>query len=86
MPGETPGSGPVIIVTAHYDHLGIRNGEIYNGADDNASGAAALTALAEYFVSQPPKHDILFVALDAEDVGFLRARALIRDPALPLDR
>ncbi|MEQ9505712.1 MAG: M28 family peptidase [Hyphomonas sp.] len=84
--GETPGSGPLIIVTAHYDHLGIRNGEIYNGADDNASGAAALTAIAEYFVRQPPKHDILFVALDAEEVGFLGARALIRDPALPLDR
>ncbi|MBA3069828.1 MAG: M28 family peptidase [Hyphomonas sp.] len=86
VPGETPGTGPLIIVTAHYDHLGIRNGEIYNGADDNASGAAALTALAEYFVRQPPRHDILFVALDGEEVGFLGARALVRDPAVPIDR
>jgi hypothetical protein len=86
VPGQTPGTGPLIIVTAHYDHLGIRNGEIYNGADDNASGAAALTALAEYFVRQPPRHDILFVALDGEEVGFLGARALVRDPALPIDR
>ncbi len=84
--GETPGLGPLIVVTAHYDHLGIRDGEIYNGADDNASGAAALTAIAEYFVRQPPRHDILFVALDGEEVGFLGARALVRDPALPLDR
>jgi hypothetical protein len=86
VPGKTPGSGPLIVVTAHYDHLGIRNGEIYNGADDNASGSAALTAIADYFVGHPPLHDILFVALDAEEVGFLGARALIRDPALPLDR
>ena len=86
VPGETPGEGPLIIVTAHYDHLGVRNGEIYNGADDNASGAAALTALAEYFVRQPPKHDILFAALDGEEVGLMGARAIVRDPALPIDR
>lgn len=86
VPGATPGEGPVLVITAHYDHLGVRNGEIYNGADDNASGSAMLTALAEYFVRQPPRHDILFVALDGEEVGFLGARALVRDPAFPLDR
>lgn len=84
--GETPGEGPLLVITAHSDHLGIRNGEIYNGADDNASGAAMLTALAEYFVRVPPKHDILFAAVDAEEVGFLGARAFLRDPAIPLDR
>lgn len=84
--GDTPGEGPVIVVTAHHDHLGIRNGEIYNGADDNASGSAMLTALAEYFLQAPPKHDILFVALDAEEVGFLGTRAFVRDPAIPVDR
>ena len=86
IPGETPGEGPMIAVTAHHDHLGIRNGEIYNGADDNASGSAMLTALAEYFIHAPPKHDILFVALDAEEVGFLGVRAFVRDPAIPVDR
>ncbi len=84
--GETPGTGPMIVVTAHYDHLGIREGEIYNGADDNASGSAALVAMADYFVRHPPTHDILFVALDGEEVGFLGARALMRDPAVDIAR
>jgi len=86
VPGETPGAGPMIVVTAHYDHLGIREGEIYNGADDNASGSAALAAMADYFVRNPPRHDILFVALDAEEVGFLGARAFMRDPQIDLSR
>lgn len=86
VPGETPGQGPVILVTAHFDHLGIKDGEIYNGADDNASGAAMLTALAEYFIARQPKHDILFVALDAEEIGLLGARALAFDPEVPMDR
>jgi len=86
VPGETPGAGPMIVVTAHFDHLGIREGEIYNGADDNASGSAALVAMADYFVRHPPRHDILFVALDAEEAGFLGARALMRDPAIDLSR
>jgi len=86
VPGETPGQGPVILVTAHYDHLGIKDGEIYNGADDNASGAAMLTALAEYFVKRRPRHDTLFVALDAEEIGLLGARALAFDPGVPMDR
>lgn len=84
--GATPGEGPLLVITAHHDHLGIRGGEIYNGADDNASGAAMLTALAEHFVRQPPQHDILFAALDAEEVGFLGARAFLRDPAIPVER
>ena len=86
VPGKTPGAGPVIVVTAHYDHLGIRDGEIYNGADDNASGCGALVALAAHFIGHPPQHDLLFVALDGEEVGFLGARALMRDPAIPLGR
>jgi hypothetical protein len=56
-----------IVVTAHYDHLGIKNGEVYNGADDNASGTAALFALAEYFVKNKPANSIIFVAFDAEE-------------------
>lgn len=86
VPGETPGTGPVILITAHYDHLGIVDGEIYNGADDNASGCGALVALAEYFAVHKPKHDLLFAALDGEEIGFLGAFALLRDPALPIDR
>lgn len=68
----------ILIVTAHYDHLGIRDGEIYNGADDNASGAAALTAVADYFSRHAPESDMIIAALDAEEIGLLGARALLR--------
>src|SRR5829696_3187452 len=47
-----------IIISAHYDHLGIRNGKIYNGADDNASGTAALFAMAKAFKHSPPDHTV----------------------------
>ena len=66
-----------IVVTAHYDHLGIRNGAVYPGADDNASGVATLLAAARYFVAHPPHHPMLFAATDAEEIGLRGARALI---------
>lgn len=58
-----------IVITAHLDHLGIRNGKIYNGADDDASGVAALIAMATYFKKTSPKHTLIFAAVDAEEVG-----------------
>lgn len=69
-----------IAVTAHYDHVGIRNGEIYNGADDNASGTAALLALADWFVRHPPRHSLIFAAFDAEEGGLNGARAFVANP------
>jgi Zn-dependent M28 family amino/carboxypeptidase len=69
-----------IVVTAHYDHLGIRNGEIYVGADDNASGTAGLLALAQHFVRHQPRHSIIFAALDAEEGGLRGARAFVASP------
>lgn len=84
--GETPGEGPMLVVTAHYDHLGIQDGEIYNGADDNASGVAALIGVADYFRRNPPTHDIVFAALDAEEKGMLGARAMVRSDVIDLQR
>jgi hypothetical protein len=72
-----------IVVTAHYDHLGIRDGEIYNGADDNASGTGALLGLARYFAGAPPEHSIVFVAFDAEEMGLQGARAFVDAPPVP---
>src|SRR2546421_8450443 len=67
-----------IVVTAHYDHLGIRNGQIYNGADDNASGVAALLELAAHFSRERPDNSIIFAALDAEEIGLVGALALVK--------
>ena len=66
-----------IIITAHYDHVGINGGEIYNGADDNASGTAALFAIASYFKKNPPDHSLIFVAFDAEEKGLDGARFFV---------
>ncbi|MEM1150982.1 MAG: M28 family peptidase [Pseudomonadota bacterium] len=72
-----------LVVTAHYDHLGVIDGEIYNGADDNASGVGGLLAIAEYFVAYPPRHDVLLVAFDAEEQGFEGAKAFMAAPPIP---
>ncbi|HUF50379.1 MAG TPA: M20/M25/M40 family metallo-hydrolase [Longimicrobiales bacterium] len=68
-----------IVVTAHYDHVGIREGQIYNGADDNASGTAALMALARTFTQSKPRHSMIFVAFDAEEGGLRGARHFVGD-------
>lgn len=64
--GETD---KLIAITAHHDHLGTWEGEIYNGADDDASGTAALIAIAAYFKQNPPYHTLVIGAVDAEEIG-----------------
>lgn len=82
-------SRKLIVITAHFDHVGIgrsvEGDSIYNGADDNASGTAALLALAEYFSKNRPQHSFIFVALDGEEMGLQGARALLRDFPFPLE-
>jgi Zn-dependent M28 family amino/carboxypeptidase len=68
-------SDKYVIVTAHYDHLGTKSGEIYTGCDDNASGVAALFLLAEELGKNKPKHNFIFLALDGEEIGLLGAKA-----------
>jgi Zn-dependent M28 family amino/carboxypeptidase len=76
----------VIVVSAHYDHLGIVNNEIYNGADDNASGVAGLFFMAEYFTKNPPNNTLIFAAFDAEEMGLQGAKAFVADPPVALSR
>jgi hypothetical protein len=73
-----------IVVTAHYDHLGVRDGQTYFGADDNASGTAGLLALARYFAANPARHTLVFAAMDAEEGGLRGAHAFVANP--PVDR
>ena len=80
----TSSSNKVLVVSAHYDHLGVRKGEIYNGADDNASGVAGLLAVAEAFKARPPRHTVLIVAFDGEESGLRGAKAFVADPPVPL--
>jgi len=72
-----------IVISAHYDHLGTRNGVVFNGADDNASGTAALFAIAKYFSSHTPRNSFIFAAFDAEELGLLGSQAFVKQP--PVD-
>jgi Zn-dependent M28 family amino/carboxypeptidase len=67
----------LIVITAHYDHLGVRDGVVYPGADDNASGVAALLAVARDVAAAAPRHPLLFAALDGEELGQRGARAVL---------
>ncbi|MCW8092969.1 M20/M25/M40 family metallo-hydrolase [Alteromonas sp. ASW11-130] len=71
------------VISAHYDHLGKRGRQIYNGADDNASGVAALLALAHHFSVNTPRHSIIFIATDAEEAGLHGAEAFLSSSLIP---
>ncbi len=85
IPGKRS-DGPVLVLSAHYDHLGVRNGEIYNGADDDASGCVALLTIAERLLREPPEHDVVLAFFDAEEMGLRGARAFVADEVVPLSR
>jgi Zn-dependent M28 family amino/carboxypeptidase len=72
-----------IVLSAHYDHVGVRNGEVFNGADDNASGAAALAVIAGVVASHPLDSSLLVVAFDGEEENLIGSRAFVRHP--PVD-
>lgn len=81
----------VVLVTAHYDHLGIRapidGDSIYNGADDDASGNIALVEIAKALRNGPrPKRTILFVSITGEEVGGFGTSWYLQHPLRPLDK
>ena len=93
LPGSDPGlARQAVLFTAHWDHKGIgpvANGDsIYNGAEDNASGVAAMLAAAQAAaaIEPRPRRTLLFVATTAEESGLLGSEAYARDPLVPLER
>lgn len=96
-----PGSDPrlreeIVLLGAHYDHVGYGNrmnsrgpiGAVHNGADDNASGTAALLELIDAFrtLAAPPKRSVLFALWDGEEKGLLGSTHWVRSPTVPLER
>ncbi|MGJ8558808.1 MAG: M28 family peptidase [Litorimonas sp.] len=73
IPGQDP-MGPILEITAHFDHLGVQGDEIYNGADDNASGVGALLAILKSFRTASPENEVRIIWLDAEETGLSGAR------------
>jgi hypothetical protein len=80
----TKDPGRFIAVTAHYDHVGVRNTQVYNGANDNASGAAALIAIGRHFTRRRPAHSLLIAAFDGEERGLYGSQTFIKQPPVDL--
>ena len=91
---DTQLKNEVIIIGAHYDHVGYKKNHnpgkdfIFNGADDNASGTAAIMELAKAFgqLNPKPKRSILFIAFLGEELGLLGSEAYVNNPLFPLDK
>ncbi len=96
--GILPGRDPVlrnqtVVLGAHYDHLGRggfgsldpdSTGLVHNGADDNASGAAALIQVAARLAASPPARTVVFIAFSGEELGLLGSAHYVQQPIYPL--
>jgi len=80
--GGTRPATRTLIVSAHYDHLGVRDGVVYPGADDDASGVAALLECARYIRAHPLGHQVVFAVFDGEEAGLEGAKAFMRIPPI----
>jgi len=80
----------VLVISAHYDHIGIKNGEIYNDADDDGSGTVAILAVAQAFQKAKndgygPKRSILFLHVTGEEHGLHGSRFYSENPLFPIE-
>ena len=95
LEGEGPHADETIVIGAHYDHVGMGGdgslapgaSEVHNGADDNASGTAALIELARRLAArpEPPPRRIVFLAFTAEERGLLGSAHYVKEPIFPLE-
>jgi hypothetical protein len=100
LPATEPPAGlaqPWIVVGAHYDHLGRGQagnslagkgeaGRVHHGADDNASGTAAVLAIADALAREPRRRNIAFAFWSGEELGLLGSTAFVGKPAFPMDQ
>ena len=83
----TSASDSTLVLTAHYDHLGLLGSKVYfPGANDNASGVAMLLSLAQYYAKHPPKYNMVFLAFSGEEIGLLGSKAFIQQPLTALGK
>jgi Zn-dependent M28 family amino/carboxypeptidase len=75
----------VVLLSAHLDHLGVRDGKTYYGADDDASGTAAVMELARVLAKEPkPKRNVIVALWGSEEAGLVGARHFLQNPPFPL--
>lgn len=77
-------SDSLIVLTAHFDHLGKVGETIFHGASDNASGTAFLLELAKYFSKNPPEYTLVFIAFAAEEAGMVGSNYFVENPEIDL--
>jgi hypothetical protein len=84
--GHSPRADETVIVGAHRDHFGQQGGQLFPGADDNASGTAVMLEVARILASAPsaPKRSILFLSFSGEEQGLLGSRLYVSQPIAPL--
>lgn len=80
----------ILIITAHYDHLGVQNDVVFNGADDDGSGTSALLEMAQAFSlakrdGHGPRRSILFMPVAGEEKGLLGSEYYVKNPIFPLE-
>ena len=79
-----------VVVSAHYDHVGVKRNDtpdsIYNGARDNAIGTVSLLEAARFLSQHPPKRSVLFLAFTAEEKGLLGSEWYVNHPLMPLEK
>jgi len=81
----------ILVISAHYDHVGLRNGEVYNGADDDGSGTVALMEIARLFQKAKkegfgPKRSVLILHVTGEEHGLHGSRFYAENPLFPIDK
>jgi Zn-dependent M28 family amino/carboxypeptidase len=80
----------VIVITAHYDHVGEKHGKIYNGADDDGSGTVSILEIAQAFKEAEkngngPKRSIVFLHVTGEEIGLYGSKYYTENPIFPLE-
>ncbi len=81
------GSDSTVVITAHFDHLGMLGKEVYfPGANDNASGVAMMLTFVKQFSKKQPKYNTVFLGFSGEEIGILGSKAFIENPLIDLDK
>lgn len=85
LPGSDPAAG-YILIAAHLDHVGVQNGVIFPGANDNASGTTAVMEIAHALAAgEKPKRGVIFAGFGAEELGGLGSTWFVENPPVPLE-
>lgn len=83
----TSTSDSTIVISAHFDHLGLLGKKVYfPGANDNASGTTFMLNLVRHYAQNPPKYNTVFIAFSGEEIGLLGSKAFVKQPLIDLSK